>query len=224
MWNPVGAQIGRHIRVENSEGADDGAAGIGKQREADAALLRKLHKRFEGVVADRRQADALLLQQMPRVFQLDQLGAAVLSPVRATVKNQEEAVRASEIGEHAQVAMLIGEGEIGDSFTWLRAGLVVIVGGVKVFGVQLGRDGFTSRAQPAEFAHDGGFFSQVFGGLVARVHIAHSTADARPRNRRYTKSMKTSVSMPDEVFERAEHLTRPIRKSRSHLYRAASEG
>jgi hypothetical protein len=131
---------------------------------------------------------------MPRVFQLDQLGAAVLSPVRAAVKNQEEAVRASEIGERAQFAALIGEGEIRDSFTRLRAGLVVIVGGLKVFGVQLGRDGLASRAQPAEFAHDGGFFSQISGYLVAPRHFAYSTADA--------------VSIPDELFQCAEHLAR----------------
>jgi hypothetical protein len=61
---------------------------LGRLADAVAALLKtKPRKRFERVVADRRQADTLLLQQMPGVFQPDQLGAAVLSPVRATVKN-----------------------------------------------------------------------------------------------------------------------------------------
>lgn len=30
--------------------------------------------------------------------------------------------------------------------------------------------------------------------------------------------MKTAISIPDEVFERAEHLARRTRKSRSQLY------
>jgi imidazolonepropionase-like amidohydrolase len=139
------------------------------------------------------------------VFQLDQLGAAVLSPVRAAVKNQKEAVRASEIGERAHVAVLIGEREIRDSFTRFRAGLVVIVGGLKVFGVQLGRDGFASRAQPTEFAHDGGLFSQVFGNLVARGHLPYSTANA--------------VWIRDEVFERAEYLARRTHSGLLTLFR-----
>jgi hypothetical protein len=41
-----------------------------------------------------------------------------------------------------------------------------------MFGVQSGRDGFARHAQRAEFTHYGGFFSQVFGDLVAGGHTA----------------------------------------------------
>ncbi len=34
----------------------------------------------------------------------------------------------------------------------------------------------------------------------------------------YTKGMKTAVSVPDAVFERAEKLARRMRKSRSRFY------
>ena len=34
----------------------------------------------------------------------------------------------------------------------------------------------------------------------------------------YTFSMKTAVSIPDEVFEKAERLARRMRKSRSQLF------
>jgi antitoxin MazE6 len=37
----------------------------------------------------------------------------------------------------------------------------------------------------------------------------------------YTKSMKTAVSIPDEVFRGAERLARRTRKSRSQLYSEA---
>ncbi len=33
--------------------------------------------------------------------------------------------------------------------------------------------------------------------------------------------MKTAVSIPDDIFERAEHLARRTKKSRSQLYAAA---
>ena len=37
----------------------------------------------------------------------------------------------------------------------------------------------------------------------------------------YAHGMKTVVSIPDDVFERAERLARRAKKSRSQLYRAA---
>lgn len=38
---------------------------------------------------------------------------------------------------------------------------------------------------------------------------------------RYTPSMKTAVSVPDDVFERADHLARAAGRSRSEVYSAA---
>ena len=37
----------------------------------------------------------------------------------------------------------------------------------------------------------------------------------------YTQSMKTAVSVPDDIFERVERLARGARKSRSEVYSAA---
>ena len=37
----------------------------------------------------------------------------------------------------------------------------------------------------------------------------------------YTRGMKTAVSIPDEIFERAERLARRCRRSRSDVYAAA---
>ena len=39
----------------------------------------------------------------------------------------------------------------------------------------------------------------------------------------YTPGMKTAVSIPDDVFENAEHLARRMRKSRSQLFSNALE-
>jgi metal-responsive CopG/Arc/MetJ family transcriptional regulator len=37
-------------------------------------------------------------------------------------------------------------------------------------------------------------------------------------DRRYTQGMKTAVSIPDDVFEGAEHLARRTNRSRSRLF------
>ena len=37
----------------------------------------------------------------------------------------------------------------------------------------------------------------------------------------YTKGMKTAVSIPDDVFEKAERLARRVRRSRSAVFSAA---
>jgi metal-responsive CopG/Arc/MetJ family transcriptional regulator len=38
---------------------------------------------------------------------------------------------------------------------------------------------------------------------------------------RYTRGMKTAVSIPDEIFEKAERMARRTRRSRSDIYAAA---
>ena len=38
---------------------------------------------------------------------------------------------------------------------------------------------------------------------------------------RYTQGMKTAVSIPDDVFEKAERLARRAKRSRSDIYSAA---
>jgi hypothetical protein len=42
-------------------------------------------------------------------------------------------------------------------------------------------------------------------------------------NASYTNSMKTAVSLPDELFRKAEAAARRLRVSRSHLYAKAIE-
>ena len=44
-----------------------------------------------------------------------------------------------------------------------------------------------------------------------------------PFDRGYTISMKTAISIPDEIFKKAERLARRLGISRSHLYRLAVE-
>src|SRR5712692_5928147 len=47
---------------------------------------------------------------------------------------------------------------------------------------------------------------------------SHRLQDPLKGGCRYTKSMKTAVSIPDDVFEGAERLARRTKKSRSQLF------
>lgn len=44
---------------------------------------------------------------------------------------------------------------------------------------------------------------------------------SRGRAGRYTRGMKTAVSVPDDIFEKADHLARREGRSRSDVYAAA---
>jgi predicted DNA-binding protein len=43
----------------------------------------------------------------------------------------------------------------------------------------------------------------------------------RSRSSGYTPGMKTAISLPDDIFERAERLARRTKRSRSEIYREA---
>jgi hypothetical protein len=49
-------------------------------------------KGFLGIVANRSDAETFTFDHRTRLFQLDQLGSAVLSPIGASIKNEEQAV------------------------------------------------------------------------------------------------------------------------------------
>ena len=63
--------------------------------------IRKSLEDCLGIVTDGGDPYAIFLQDGTRFFQLDQLGAAVLSPVRAAVKHEKQAVRSGETIERS---------------------------------------------------------------------------------------------------------------------------
>ena len=87
--------------------AADGTV-IRKQRKSDAMLVCKAPENLLGIITDGCDPDAILLQHRTGLFQLDQLGAAVSSPVRAAMKHQQQAVGPSEIRERSQNTARIG--------------------------------------------------------------------------------------------------------------------
>ncbi len=60
------------------------------------------------------------------------------------------------------------------------------------------------------------------GNSALQAAVETATKSLVPRREcSYTKSMKTAISLPDDVFAQADQLARRLRKSRSELYRDA---
>lgn len=64
-----------------------------------------------GVVADRREANPLLLESCLGVLQLNQLPFAVGSPIRGTEEEENRAVRSPETFQGLFVAKLVASGK-----------------------------------------------------------------------------------------------------------------
>jgi hypothetical protein len=164
----MGPQPWSNVAVEDPKAADYSAIVIGKQRESDAVLVRKAFENFLRIITDRRDADPIPFQQQTGLFQLDQLGPAVPSPIRAAMKHQQQAVGPGKILERSPNAALIWKGEIGKSLAWLRTGGVNVVGGVDVLSQQLLGDRLTGGPPPSKVSHDRSLFS-----LVRRYFVRH---------------------------------------------------
>ena len=137
-------------------------------------LSAKALESFLGIITDSRDLDAIVLQQQTGLFQLDQLGPAVSSPIRAAMKHQQQAVGPSQILERSRNTVLIWKREIGESLARLRSSGVIVVGSVDVRGKQLIGDRLPGSPPPTELPHDRSLFSQVRRYFVGHGNISQS--------------------------------------------------
>ena len=80
---------------------------------SNAVFFRKRLESLLRVVTDGCDRQAIALERYTGLFQLDQLGAAVRSPIGAAMKHQKQAARSAEIRARPQIAMLIGKEKSG---------------------------------------------------------------------------------------------------------------
>src|SRR5208282_533426 len=102
-----------NVGVEDSERANHLAAGVREQRILDLVGLAEGGENLARVVGDRRGVDSGGLQRLQRLLQLDELIAAVGSPIGAAAEDQQQAVAPREIFQSAVFAVLVGQREIG---------------------------------------------------------------------------------------------------------------
>jgi hypothetical protein len=66
------------------------------------------------IVSDDRYLDPMLLESGARLFQLNELAAAVGSPIGAAAEDQQQAIGAREVAKALSIAVLIGQREVGN--------------------------------------------------------------------------------------------------------------
>jgi hypothetical protein len=87
MWNAMRPQAGSNVGVQDAKAPDDCAIPIGQKRDQDVVFLCKMTESFLGIVANRGDAKTIPFDHRAGLFQLDQLGSAVPSPIGTSVKN-----------------------------------------------------------------------------------------------------------------------------------------
>jgi hypothetical protein len=110
------------VLVDDSECLDDLDRGVGEQWKGDPCTVGKVGEKLDSVVADRRDPDTALGEVPLLLFQLDQLGLAVVSPVGGSIKEQQQTVGPAQILERPHRAGLIPGLESGNRFTNLGTG------------------------------------------------------------------------------------------------------
>ena len=94
-------------RIEDSECPDHLGVGIGEKRHGQTAALREIPQKLRTIEANRRDVDAFSFKGLALPIQLNQLAFAVRSPIRRTVKQQQQAVRPLERFKGLALAVLV---------------------------------------------------------------------------------------------------------------------
>jgi hypothetical protein len=139
------------VGVENPEGADDFAADVSKQRVFDFVRGAEITENFLRVVGNRCGIDSVRFQLPKGVLQLDELVAAIGSPVCAAAEQQQQALWTHQIVQGSNATGLIGQREVGNLCANLGSGAKAVILGLDEL------DPFARlniRATRHHFAHD----------------------------------------------------------------------
>jgi hypothetical protein len=139
-----------NVGVEYSERTDLLAAHIRQQRILYFVGIAEPLQNFARVIGYRRGVYAVGLEAFERELQLDELIAAVRSPISAAAENQQQPVRSSQIAQRPNLTVLIGEGEIRHLLANLGSGSVTVVLCFDKVQPVLGRDIGAAGSHPAD--------------------------------------------------------------------------
>jgi hypothetical protein len=116
-----------HVGVENAKGANHLAAYVGKQRIFDRISLTETLQNLARVIGDRCRVDSVGFELFERELQLDELIAAVGSPISTAAEYEQQAIRPQQVVQLSTLAVLISERKIRDPFADLWSGLKSVV-------------------------------------------------------------------------------------------------
>ena len=92
-WHPVHhLVVVGNVGVEDSEGADNFATDIREHGIFDLVACRETEENFTRIIGDRRCINSVGFQLSECVLQLDELIAAIGSPVRAAAEDEQQPI------------------------------------------------------------------------------------------------------------------------------------
>src|SRR5229473_1791568 len=144
--------IFRNVGVEYSKPADHLAPDIRKERIFYFVGLAKPLQNFARVIGYRRSVYSVCLEAFERELQLDELVAAVGSPISAAAEDQQQPVRSSQIVQLPNLTVLVGDGKIGHLLANVRSGPIAVILCLDKLQPVLRRDVRATRSHPADHA------------------------------------------------------------------------
>jgi hypothetical protein len=144
--------IFRNVGVEYSKRADHFAPDIRKERILYFVGIAEPLQNFARVVGYRRGIYSVRLEAFERELQLNELVAAVGSPISAAAEDQQQPVRSGQIVQRPNLTVLIGEGKIWHFLANFRSGPITIILGLDKLQPVLRRDVRATRSHPADHA------------------------------------------------------------------------
>ena len=119
--------IFRNVGVEYSKPADHLAPDIRKERIFYFVGLAKPLQNFARVIGYRGGIYSVRFEAFERELQLDELVAAVGSPISAAAEDQQQPVRSGQIVQRPNLTVLVGEGKIGHPLANVRSGPITVI-------------------------------------------------------------------------------------------------
>ena len=113
VWNSVERSLGRGF-IQDAVSADDLRVRIGKQRKRDVLSIGEAFENRGAVVTDGRQSQRLLADFGKTLFQLDQLGFAIRSPIGRAEEDQNRPLGSHDGLKRLASTVLVGCLEVGN--------------------------------------------------------------------------------------------------------------
>ncbi len=119
--------IFRNIGIQEPESADNLAAHIRQERILDFISRAERFENLPRVVGNRCGINPMRLEFSKRELQLDELVAAVGSPICAPAEDQQQPIWSHQVGQRPAFAMLIGQRKVRYLLADFWTGAVAVV-------------------------------------------------------------------------------------------------
>jgi hypothetical protein len=159
-----------NVGVQYPESADNFATDIRQEWILDVASRAEGFENFARVIGNRCGIDPVRLEFSKRELQLDELVAAVGSPIGAAAEDQQQPICSHELGQCSAPAMLVGQGEIRNLRADFRTGLVTVVLGLHESSPVVGRNVLSAGREFADYVVKDCSLGLLFHCFLSSLH------------------------------------------------------